>query len=156
MKLYLVQHAEAEVEEKDPDRPLTEKGRNDVERVALFAAEFGLDVSRIFHSGKTRARQTAEILGRHLRPSSGISQLDGLKPMDDPKVIGSRLVGYREAIALVGHLPHLGKIAGLLLCGDARKAPIGFRNGGIACLEMDDTASWSVGWVITPEILPRE
>lgn len=70
MFVYLGQHGEAEREEVDPARPLTEKGRNDVRKVALFTAGAHVRVERIFHSGKLRARQTAEILGGVLKPSS--------------------------------------------------------------------------------------
>ena len=35
MKLYLVQHGEAKSKAEDPQRPLTERGREDVARVAL-------------------------------------------------------------------------------------------------------------------------
>ncbi len=154
VRLYLVQHAEAEWKEKDPDRPLTEKGRADIDLIARFAAGRGVTVSRILHSGKTRAAQTAEMLGRHLRPEGGIRQTDGLSPMDDPKIAAEKLP-QSEDVALVGHLPHLSKLAGLLLCGNPDSSPVGFRNGGIVALERKDVSSWSIAWVITPEILSQ-
>ena len=63
MNVYLVQHGEAEPENIDPTRPLTERGRQEVEGVATFAARLDLDLVQIQHSGKTRAEQTATILG---------------------------------------------------------------------------------------------
>lgn len=152
--LYLVQHAEAEWRERDPNRPLTEKGRQDIERVSVFIARRGIQISRVLHSGKIRASQTAEILGRHVRPSEGIDQVDGLKPMDDPRTIASQLGDYRADTALVGHLPHLERLAGLLVCGDASKKPVGFRNAGIVALETEDATSWAIAWIVTPDILP--
>jgi len=63
MRLYLVQHGKAKSKDEDPDRPLTDQGRNDIKKVAVFLAEnAGLKVTSIYHSGKTRARQTAEVL----------------------------------------------------------------------------------------------
>ncbi len=152
--LYLVQHAEAEWKEKDPDRPLTKKGLRDIERVSLFVAEREIQVSRILHSGKTRAAQTAEVLGRHVRPSAGIRQVDGLRPKDSPEIIASQLTDLGDLTALVGHLPHLERLAGLLLCGNASKKPIGFRNAGMVALEAADNAPWFLAWIVTPDILP--
>jgi len=68
MNLYLVQHAEAKRKEEDPERPLSEKGRVDIRKVAVYiAGHINIKVSAIIHSGKTRARQTAEALAEYLR-----------------------------------------------------------------------------------------
>ena len=47
MKVYMVQHGEAEPKSVDPTRPLTEQGRQEVEQVAAFAARLGLGVEQI-------------------------------------------------------------------------------------------------------------
>ena len=62
MRLYLVQHGQAKSEELDPQRGLTEQGVQDVERLAAFLKPLSLAVQVVWHSGKTRAAQTAEIL----------------------------------------------------------------------------------------------
>ena len=62
MKLYLVQHGEACAKDVDPDRPLTDAGKADVERLAAFLGQVGIRVDRVIHSGKLRAVQTAERL----------------------------------------------------------------------------------------------
>ena len=90
MRLYLVQHGEARSEEKDPERPLTDRGASDVRRVAKLATEAGgVMVERILHSGKTRARRTAEIWAAELGIAA--TEADGLAPMDDPSVWASRV-----------------------------------------------------------------
>jgi hypothetical protein len=61
--IFLVQHGEAVTKEENPDRPLTESGRQTVEQVADWAARVGLPVGQIRHSGKLRAQQTATKLG---------------------------------------------------------------------------------------------
>ena len=58
MRVYLIQHGEARSEEEDPERPLTDKGRNTVESVSKYIAPLGLGVTQIVHSYKLRARQT--------------------------------------------------------------------------------------------------
>jgi hypothetical protein len=51
---------------------------------------------------------------------------------------------------LVGHLPHLAKLAGIPLAGDADRPVIGFRQGGFVGLE-DGPARGSV-WLILPPV----
>jgi phosphohistidine phosphatase len=65
VKLYLVQHGQAKPENEDPERPLTGDGLDAVARVARQSVEqLGVRPDRVVHSGKTRARQTAEVWGR--------------------------------------------------------------------------------------------
>ena len=154
MRLYLVQHGEAKREEEDPSRPLTERGKAEVEKVARFLAEAGIEVERILHSGKLRASQTAEILGHHLKPSEGVEAVDGLEPMADPRVWAGRLEKLNEDLMLVGHLPHLRKLASLLLVGRDDLEIVRFRYGGAVCLERGEKNLWSLVWFIRPEIIP--
>jgi len=60
MDIYIVQHAQSKPSEQDPTRPLSEEGLSNIERVAAHAARFRLSVDHIYHSGKLRAKQTAE------------------------------------------------------------------------------------------------
>src|SRR5688500_9788627 len=62
MRLYLVQHGEAVPEQVDPQRPLSEAGRRDVQAMARLLAGAGIRPTRIVHSGKRRAQETAELL----------------------------------------------------------------------------------------------
>ncbi len=62
MALYLVQHGKSLPKEIDSEQGLTDEGIADVERIAGVAKSYGIVVSSIQHSGKKRARQTAEIL----------------------------------------------------------------------------------------------
>jgi phosphohistidine phosphatase len=106
MRLYLVQHGEAKTEQEDPERPLTDRGAEEVRRVATRATERArLAIGQILHSGKTRARQTAEIWAEVL--GVPVDQSEALAPLDDPKVWAARLDTGLEDLMLVGHLPHL-------------------------------------------------
>lgn len=153
MYLYLVQHGEAKKEEEDPARGLTDKGIQDVQRAAAFARKMGLKISCIFHSGKTRAMQTAQILADQLKPVKGIAQADNLAPMDDPSIWVKRIADMNEDIMLVGHLPYMAKLASLLLCGDREKTFVDFKMGGIVCHKRLDDGRWMLDWMIVPEIL---
>ncbi|HEU5261100.1 MAG TPA: phosphohistidine phosphatase SixA [Gemmatimonadales bacterium] len=151
--LYLVQHGEAKPETEDPARPLTERGRGDVESVARAAARAEVRLARVAHSGKLRARETAEIIAAALSPPRGVVQLAGLAPMDDPAIAQRAVAELTEPTMLVGHLPHLSRLASLLLVGDPARDIVAFRMGGIVCLGNDE-GRWRVGWMLTPELVP--
>jgi phosphohistidine phosphatase len=153
MILYLVQHAEAKREEEDPARDLTDKGRLDIESVAHHLKRLNLQVNRIYHSGKTRALTTATILARHLRPPGGLSETPGLAPLDDPEIWAGRLADLDEDLLLVGHLPHLGRLAALLVSGDQERSVINFQMGGAVRLRRMAEGQWAVDWMLVPEII---
>jgi phosphohistidine phosphatase len=151
MQIYLVRHGEAKVETEDPARPLSARGRDGIERVARLTASFGLSVAEIRHSGLLRARQTAEILAAHLASARGPREADGLRPDDDPERIRIECETTRQPLMLVGHLPHLGRLASLLLVGDAGREIVRFEPGTMACLTRAD-GGFMVQWVIGPEL----
>ena len=66
--LYLVQHGEAMDKDRNPDRPLTERGEVDIRNLGGFLERAGIAVEAVLDSGKHRARQTAEILSEYLTP----------------------------------------------------------------------------------------
>jgi phosphohistidine phosphatase len=153
MKLYLVQHAEAKSQEEDPQRPLSEKGQDDIGKVARHVSKYLKDVETIFHSGKLRAQQTAEMLGEHLGPTEGIKKAEGLDPLADPSIWVDKLQKIQKDVMLVGHLPHLARLSSRLICGDETKRVIDFQMGGVICLIRDQAGQWSVRWGVTPEVI---
>lgn len=153
MFLYLVQHAEAKREEEDPARDLTVKGLRDIEAVAHHLKRLKVEVRQIWHSGKTRAHSTARVLARHLQPPAGVSETSGLAPLDDPEIWASRISQLNENVLLVGHLPHLARLAALLLSGDKERSIINFQMGGAVRLRRTEEDQWGVDWMLTPEII---
>jgi phosphohistidine phosphatase len=153
MDLYLMQHGEARPEQEDPSRPLTELGREEVERVARAAARLGLRIPAIWHSGKLRARQTAEILAQRLLPSPEVSSMIGLAPNDDPAPCARAVEEVAGPVAVVGHLPHLNRLASLLLVGDPARNLVAFRRAGFVYLTRE-AEGWRLRWILTPELLP--
>jgi phosphohistidine phosphatase len=153
MFLYLVQHAEAKRAEEDPERDLTERGRLDIESVAHHLKRLNVQVTQIFHSGKTRAQTTANVLAWHVKPPGGVSEAPGLAPLDDPKIWANRITLMDKDILLVGHLPHLGKLAALLMTGDQEKQVINFQMGGAVRLKRVAADQWAVDWMVLPEII---
>jgi phosphohistidine phosphatase len=149
MNIYLVRHGEAASERTDPERPLTPLGREEVERVARMAAVRNVRVSAIFHSGILRAKQTAEILAEHLQLTAAVQPLAGLLPQDDPAIAQAELEAAGSPVMLVGHLPHLNRLAALLVCGDAERAVMEFAPATLACCVNDGT-KWTISWTLGP------
>src|SRR5262245_32137331 len=105
MEVWLVRHGDAVSDRVDPERPLSAEGRGEVAAVARALARGGrVRPTAIVHSGKTRARQTAEILAAALGPPGALERADDLAPEADPTAWAARLDG-RSGVMLVGHLP---------------------------------------------------
>ena len=132
--IYLVQHGEAKSKEEDPERSLTDKGRRDVEKVAAWAAQTGLRIEQIRHSGKRRAAETAEIFAEKLNLKKNVIAVSGIAPNDDVESIANILEQEGQFIMIVGHLPFLNRLASRLLVGNADQTVIRFRNGGLVGL----------------------
>jgi phosphohistidine phosphatase len=152
MKLYLVQHGESKPEDVDPGRGLTNKGIADVRKVADFLKPLRADVKAVWHSGKTRAQQTAEIL-TDVVAAGDFQVREGLAPNDPVDPVKDKLALIHNDLMIVGHLPFLGKLASILVAGSESADVVAFRHGGIVCLERDETGAWRVHWMVTPEIL---
>ena len=114
--------------------------------IRLAAGVGAIAVVRIVHSGKTRAAQTAAAWGEAL--GVAVEAADGLAPRDDPAIWASRTAQTTADLMLVGHLPHLAKLAGLLVADDADRPVVGFRQGGLVGLDLGP-AGWSV-WLVLP------
>ena len=153
MRLYLVQHGEARPETEDPERPLTSRGVDEVKKVAGILRKLQIKCPRIIHSGKVRAKQTAEIIARGLEISPSLVQVSpGLNPKDDVRPWAEKLQKELDGLMLVGHLPFLEKLASYLLCGDEGAELVLFRYGAIVCLEQKENKGWAIRWILTPEM----
>lgn len=156
MDLYLMQHGLAVSAEEDPDRPLSPSGLRVVEQVSRRAAQCGVRIGRCIHSGKTRADQTAHVLAEWVGGTA--ESRDGLNPSDPVQPIADWLRKEAQAdiegtIALVGHLPFLDRLAGVLIVGDKDAHPIRFHNAGLVKLVPNEHGErYSVEWILTPDL----
>jgi len=153
MKLYLVQHANAVSEDVDPQRPLSDRGLKDIQKVAAFIKSLNLSVDYLWHSTKTRAIQTAEILAEVITINKEKIERQGLAPNDDVAAIKDELVAARQDMMIVSHMPFVSKLASLLLAGREFANTVAFRQGGIVALCTSESNQWQVEWMITPELL---
>lgn len=148
MDFYLVRHGEAVSGTLDPQRPLSPSGRQNVEVLARLATAKNVRVSAIFHSGILRAQQTAEILADRLSPAAGVKPISGLGPQDDPMIAKAELDAAQSSIMLVGHLPHLNRLAALLVNGDAEQEVVDFAPAMMVCCS-NDRLRWKITWTLT-------
>jgi phosphohistidine phosphatase len=154
MDVYLVRHGIPVPGDKNPKKPLSNQGKKEVERVAVFMKEAGVTVQTVFHSGKTRARETAEIMAIELQPDGEIIEKKGLSPMDNVTAVAREIENSRGEIMIVGHLPHLGKLTSRLTHGNEAHPIVSFQPGSVLCLRRDtEKKSWVVAWMLTPEII---
>jgi phosphohistidine phosphatase len=87
----------------------------------------------------------ARLLGRVLAPPRGVHAATGLAPEDDPDVARAELELAAEPLMVVGHLPHLARLAAALV-GAALAEPIRFTPGTAVALRRGRD-----GW--TPEVV---
>ena len=147
MKLYLVQHGEACSVEEDPERPITEKGKADVNRLAVFLRKSGVSVERVIHSGKLRAKQTAERLANAIANGIKLETSELIKPNDNPEAFSQLSYCWATDTLVVGHMPFMARLVSQLTHGSFDILYANFTPGSIVCLNAPRiTAGSSTGW----------
>ena len=53
---------------------------------------------------------------------------------------------------LVGHLPFMSRLTGLLVAGDPELEVVRFQNAGVVCLR-EYESQWSVEWMVVPSLV---
>jgi phosphohistidine phosphatase len=152
MKLYLVQHGEASAKDVDPERPLTNQGRLDVEAMAVLLKRSSVKVRRVMHSGKLRAQQTAEILAAAIAPEVEQEVSSLMNPNDNPAAFDWQSESWDQDTLIVGHLPFMSRLVAHLLLGDADQTLVQYQPGSVVCLE-HDAGNWQLNWMLRPELL---
>jgi len=153
MKVYLVRHGEAVSSQFDPQRPLSEQGLADIRKVASFIKPLEISVEHIWHSGKLRAAQTAEILAGAAVVGKDCSTHKDLGPNDDVTIIAEELNACDTDLMIVGHLPFLAYLTSLLVADKETANVAAFDAGTIICLNRRSPGQWQIEWMITPKLL---
>ena len=147
MRVYLVHHGVAVGPEEDPRRPLSAVGLANAARVAAKAAALGARPEVVWHSGKLRAKQTAQEFWRACNALAEFSVSKDLQPDDPPQWIRDRLRAESRDIAIAGHFPHLPRLLALLTTGG--EAGVDFPINGVVALVTDDEGgTWRELWRI--------
>ncbi len=151
MQLYIVQHGDSVPKDVDPDRPLSDRGRADIQRLTEWLSNHNVQVARILHSGKTRAKETAEILRPLLKSRRHIYEGQGLAPNDSPKAFLHELGDPKKDTLIVGHMPFVARAVSQALTGTPDRQLVEFVPGSVAGIERSEGASWRLSIFARPE-----
>lgn len=153
MKLYLVQHAMPVSKDIDPGRPLSPQGEKDISKMAELMRTSDHTVSRVLHSGKMRAHQTAEILAEALLISGEVEVIDGINPNDPVQDFSLRAHKFEHDTMIVGHLPFMAKMVSYLVTGNEDQAIVAYKPGSVVCLKKNPEEPWQIQWMLRPDTL---
>lgn len=152
MQHYIIRHAHAVDLVPDHARTLSSKGRSQVARLVEFLSQGGdFTPDEIWHSPLVRARETAMLLAEPLKLTRSLREVPGLLPDSDPHIMATALLESERSIAVVGHEPHVGALAALLVTGRMAR-PVVVMNT-CAAVALDGGGSfWQVRWHLVPEL----
>ena len=154
MELYILRHAVA-VPRGTPgfpndDRPLTDEGREKMEKEARGLRGVVEKIDAILTSPLRRAHDTALIAARALGLEKRVETIRELLPEAGPEDLRMAIAARKgaKALLLVGHEPMLGLFAASLL--GMRRPSIVFKKGGLCRIDADAGA---LLWHLTPKQL---
>jgi phosphohistidine phosphatase len=149
MKICFLRHGEADWpdwDKPDDERPLTERGRKEMKRVAKLLDRLKLSADAILTSPLPRASQTAEIVAERL----------GIELKTDSALVHGfsvarlrRLLGKAEAdcVMVVGHEPEFSEVIKELTGGEIKLS-----KAGVALLEVNrGCTSGKLIWLFPPK-----
>jgi len=156
VRLYLLRHADAGDPDAwsgpDADRPLSEKGVAQAERLGRHLARADVALRQFVSSPKLRARQTAEIVAQFVGGSVALDErLAGsltLRVVDELV----RDAEARGGLVLIGHDPDFSEALTALVGG----APIGMKKGAIARVDVRsfEPGGGDLRWLLPPALVP--
>jgi phosphohistidine phosphatase len=164
VKLLIVRHGPAGDPEEwqqqgkdDRVRPLTPKGKKEVRKAAAGLVRLVPALDLIVTSPWTRAAQTAEIVNKEY--GVDVEELEELTSDHRPEDLNPWLSEQpeREAVALVGHEPHLSLLVGYLLSGRSTSF-VDLKKGGACLIEMGHPSrpgSGCLEWLLDDRELRR-
>jgi phosphohistidine phosphatase len=135
-QLWLLRHGEAEPHDAkpDPDRELTERGRDQARSAGRALAALEVEVHLAFTSPKARARDTAVLACQEL----------GVEPIVDERLASEfdgdaarellAAAGPDQRVLVVGHEPDFSQVV-----YDFTGGRIQLKKGGIAAIRLDGT-----------------
>jgi len=147
--IFLIRHADAISDEVNPVRPLSPRGHEQVARVCEILGKQGsFAPAEFWHSPLARSRETATLLAKGLKLQVPVLLQPGLEPDDDPSGIAVLLKAQERDIAVVGHEPHLGVLASILVHGPRRAGVFyPFSKAGVLALTRGDKG-WRAQWLV--------
>jgi phosphohistidine phosphatase len=152
MKIYFLRHGDAdwpEWDRPDDERPLTKKGKKEIERVAEFLTDHEVNPAVILSSPLPRAYQTAVIVAETLEMQ--VTEEPALASGFDSKKLAVLLKEHAgQDVMFVGHEPSFSAAIVALTGGSVRLA-----KAGIARVDVDDSKPLrgQLIWLFPPKMI---
>jgi phosphohistidine phosphatase len=155
-ELHLLRHADAgdplAWDRPDEERPLSDKGEKQADRLGRFLAGVGFRPDAVITSPKVRAAQTAEIVAGHLGVTvAADARLAGAFDRETIEAL-LRDAGDPARVVIVGHDPGFSDLLGEL-CGLSNAL---MRKGAFARIDAERPLQPGAGtlrWLIPPDLL---
>ncbi len=148
MRLYIVRHGDYLTVDKDPQKKLSQRGIDESKKIAQVLAKQKISPLAIWHSDKTRAQQTAQIISESIGVNNLIARKD-LAPAEPVNKFPQEILKENRDLMIVGHIPFIQKLTGLLLANSTNSDIIRFYKSSVACLEYDKY--WKILWIANPD-----
>lgn len=150
MKLYFLRHGEADWpnwNKPDDERPLTERGKKEMKKIAVFLTRLDLSLDHIITSPLPRAKQTAEPVAKRFELT--LSEDELLEPgfsIAEFKRLVKKYPG--ESLMIVGHEPDFTKTI-----SELTGARLKLSKAGLALVDVDlASMRGKLLWVFPPKI----
>ena len=161
MQLYIVRHGIAIDREEpkcppDPERFLTEEGKDKTQQVAKGLAKLGVVADVFFSSPYCRAKETAEIFAAELEyAKTKIRYTNALLPSADAAMFFRELARDKDAgtAIIFGHAPHLDDVVAAAV--GSKHQITALKKAGVALIELRRIfpPSGELLWLATPKLL---
>jgi phosphohistidine phosphatase len=135
MRIYFLRHGEADWpnwDRPDDERPLTERGKKEMRKVAKFLRALDTPLEEIVSSPLPRARQTADFVAKrfnlHVREQDTLAEgfsVSALKQLAEKYPV--------ENLMSVGHEPTFTEVIAELTGADCKLS-----KGGVALVDLDE------------------
>ena len=156
MRVYLIRHATAAApgSGSDGERALTDDGLREAQACGRALKALGARLRAILASPLLRACQTAQEIASRLDPSPAVEIREALAAGAGPRQYFEALQGWEDGeVAVVGHMPDLGRVAAVLLSG-APEVSVVFKPSAVCCLDVDvANETGTLVWFHGPEKL---
>ncbi len=133
-QLWLLRHGEAEPHDAkpDPQRQLTERGRDQSRDAGRALQALGVEVHLCFTSPKVRARQTAELACAELgvEPSDADELAEGFDGREALALMAA--AGEDQRVLVVGHEPDFSQVV-----YDLTGGRVDMKKGGVAGVRLE-------------------
>ena len=113
-------------------------------------------MAHVMHSGKLRAKQTAEIMAKAIANGQMIEECRLLRSEHPVAPIIELIQHWNDDTMLVGHMPFMSQLVGALVIGDESHDLVRFPTSTVVCLDRYEHQRWILDWVVRPDLVPDQ